>query len=77
MLGVDTGTLMIVYSCVRVMCSSRVQAEPEAFVAEVDAASADAVVMVGLLRRLARPAAFLEVRLWLTAFMASCARHEG
>ena len=28
---------------------------------EVDPASADAIVMVGLLRRLARPAAFLEV----------------
>lgn len=37
------------------------QADPEAFVSEVDAASADAVVMAGLLRRLARPAAFLEV----------------
>lgn len=39
---------------------SYVRAEPEAFVAEVDPASADAVVMVGLLQRLAQPAAFLE-----------------
>ena len=39
------------------------QAEPEAFVSEVDAAAADAVVLVGLLGRLARPTAFLEVLL--------------
>jgi hypothetical protein len=30
-------------------------------VSEVDPASADAIVVVGLLRRLARPTAFLEV----------------
>lgn len=36
------------------------QADPETFVAEVDAASADAIVLPGVLQRLHRPGAFLE-----------------